>query len=277
MKNAFFFISIFFFTATGCNTAVAINDSDKILLFFSRADSLAVMHNLEKGDFYKYKSADSALHYYNIAAQLTADKLGRITTDSIYGASEEALLKLLHAKSQLKTGLAYNVRAMYSNAVRSLTQSQLLLEELQHSQHETFATLASKELSACYINLGQVYQFLESSDIAGELIQRAIETKLASGDTISIENYYIEAANYYLSEAEEAPSETDSRKWLKQAEYYLIKAETAMNDTLSNRSQLKFRLATVRSLMLEKSFELAEKQLLRVPLKSYPKQMSLPF
>ncbi len=218
-----------------CSRESKVSDGDRTEPKWRIEDSLAVVDALHKGDHHMYQYADSALFYYLEANKITSEKLSEISADSAFTVEDESKLKFLHARTLQKMGLAYSVKARYSFAVKSLFQSQLIFEELEKSAQTTVAKAALDELSVCYINLGMVHQFLQSNDIAEELIQKAIATKKTSGDTIGIASYYIEAANFYLNEAEATRSESlRSERLSKAAVFYQLTSQQSVAPAFNN-------------------------------------------
>ncbi|KAF0128441.1 MAG: multi-sensor hybrid histidine kinase [Bacteroidetes bacterium] len=253
MKSSLFSVFIALMGLFACQSGVS--DTSKTLLVWTSNDSLAVSSNLNKGDYYKYNYADSALYYYLEANKITSKKLSERSNDSVFSAEDESKLKFLHAQTLLKIGLAYNVKARYSYAVKSMAKSQLILEELQKSAQTDVVKAVSNELPVCYINLGMVHQFLQSNEIAEEMVLKAIAAKKVSADSSGIESYYIEAANFQLNEAEAAPNDSImSGHLLKAAAYHQLASQQVVLPT-SNYVLARYYLSLAHFQMLDRQLD----------------------
>ena len=181
--------------------------------FHGVEDTTQIKQFLNQGELYLNTNKDSTLRYFNLA-NIYSQQLYELYTDSSETNPRMHLLaKYLFATSLYKNGIAYRVYGNYSQAIRMMLESQQLLDDFRFSETNEFTRISLAELASCYLNLGLIFEVLESPKVAEEKVALAEKYVQNIEDKDVLALFYLEIAGFYLNRATDRSADTNGGFW----------------------------------------------------------------
>lgn len=223
--------------------------------FHGVEDTTQIKQFLNQGELYLNTNKDSTLRYFNLA-NIYSQQLYELYTDSSETNPRMHLLaKYLFATSLYKNGIAYRVYGNYSQAIRMMLESQQLLDDFRFSETNEFTRISLAELASCYLNLGLIFEVLESPKVAEEKVALAEKYVQNIEDKDVLALFYLEIAGFYLNRATDRSADTNVGFWTMKSDSMIVLAEKFMHNRMNVIVNLRLWLSNSQQALLKKNYK----------------------
>ncbi|MCF8348309.1 MAG: PAS domain S-box protein, partial [Bacteroidales bacterium] len=199
------------------------------------SDTTAIIYHLNRGDYYRFTDKDSAIFHYNEANTMAQDLYNQYYKPTETASETTLKIKLLHGQTLLKRGIASRINGKYSVAIKTMLESQQMLDDFRFLETNEYTDRAFAELASCYLNLALVFEILESYKVSDEKIQMALNYQENIHSKRDLTLFYLEIAGHYLDRATRNISPKLRDSLVQLADTYITQASKIQlreNDTL---------------------------------------------
>ncbi len=162
------------------------------------SDTAAIISHLNWGDIYRYSDKDSAILHYNKANTMALDLYNQYYKPTETASKTTLKLKLLYGQTLLKKGITNRINGRYGIAIKTMLESQQMLDDFRFLEANEYTDRAFAELASCYLNLALVFEILESYKVSDEKIQLALNYQQHIHSKRDLTLFYLEIAGHYL-------------------------------------------------------------------------------